>query len=321
MHHLAKPHGGTLKNLIVDDHRADELREASRDWPSWDLTPRQLCDLELLVNGGFSPLGGFLTQADYDPVCRDMRLASGTLWPIPVTLDVPAAFADTVSPGTTVALRDAEGVMLAALQVEDVFRPDRTAEAESVYGTANPEHPGVAPILDDRAACAIGGRIEAIRMPSHYDFRSIRLGPAEVRAVFERRGWRQVVAFQTRNPMHRAHYELTRRAADQLNANLFLHPVVGMTKPGDLDHYTRVRCYQALTHRYPPQMAELALLPLAMRMAGPREALWHALIRRNYGANHLSSGATMPALAWTRPASRSMAPTMLRIWSSSIAMS
>lgn len=287
---LIVPHGGKLANLLVEPERAAELKAVSRDWPSWDLTPRQLCDLELLLNGGFSPLDGFLGQADYEVVCGSMRLANGILWPIPVTLDLPEELARTLAPGASLALRDPEGVVLAALQVEEVWRPDRAAEAEAVYGTTRREHPGVAHLLDQTHPYYVGGRLEGLQLPVHYDFRLLRLTPQELRAEFSRLGWRRVVAFQTRNPLHRAHQELTFRAAREVEANLLIHPVVGMTKPGDVDHYTRVRCYQAILSRYPQHTVKFALLPLAMRLAGPREALWHAIIRKNYGCTHLIVG-------------------------------
>ncbi len=288
--HLIEPHGGELVDLIVDSDRAAELHEASRDWPSVDLNPRQLCDLELLANGAFSPLRGFLGRADYDRVCSEMRLVDGTLWPIPITLDVPRETADELEPGTVVALRDPEGVMLAALTVTELWEPDKEAEAERVYGTTNPEHPGVAYLYDVAGPVYVGGRVEAVQLPVHYDFPELRKTPAEVRAEFIRKGWTRVVAFQTRNPMHRAHVELTMRAAKDQQANLLIHPVVGLTKPGDVDHYTRVRAYQAVMERYPQMTATLALLNLAMRMAGPREALWHAIIRKNHGATHFIVG-------------------------------
>ncbi len=287
--HLNPPHGGTLVDLVVDPERRRELQEASRDWRSIDLGPRHLCDLELLLNGAFSPLRGFLGREDYESVVRDMRLADGTLWPIPVTLDVPGELAGSLEAGERIALRDPEGVMLAVLTVEDVFKPDKTAEALGVYGTDNPEHPGVAHLFDT-GDWYVGGRLEGIQLPVHYDFRHLRETPAEVRNDLARRGWRRVVAFQTRNPMHRAHQELTLRATKEVEANLLIHPVVGMTKPGDVDHFTRVRCYQALLPRYPQHTVKLSLLPLAMRMAGPREALWHAIIRKNYGCTHLIVG-------------------------------
>jgi sulfate adenylyltransferase len=288
--HLIAPHGGTLIDLIVPAGRAQELKNASRDWPSWDLTPRQLCDLELLLNGGFSPLTGFLGKTDYDRVVSDMRLADGALWPMPITLDVPADLAGTLKRGGTLALRDAEGVMLAVLHVEDVWQPDREEEAKKVFGSTHREHPGVAHLLDRTHLWYVGGRLEGLHPPVHYDYRMLRLTPAEVRAAFAKRGWRKVVAFQTRNPMHRAHQELTLRAAKGIEASLLIHPVVGMTKPGDVDHYTRVRCYQALLPSYPDNTAMLSLLPLAMRMGGPREAVWHAIIRKNHGCTHFIVG-------------------------------
>jgi sulfate adenylyltransferase len=288
--HLITAHGGSLTNLLVAPERQLELKTESRDWPSWDLTPRQLCDLELLLNGGFSPLTGFMGKADHEAVVADLRLSNGTLWPIPITLDVPESLAKTLAPGRKLALRDPEGVMLAALHIDEVWRPDREAEAAAVFGTTNREHPGVAYTLDRSHPYYVGGRLEGLQLPVHYDFRSYRLSPTRLREDFMRLGWRRIVAFQTRNPMHRAHHELTLRAARQVEANLLIHPVVGMTKPGDLDHYTRVRCYQAISSQYPANTAKLALLPIAMRMGGPREAVWHAIIRKNYGCTHLIVG-------------------------------
>jgi len=287
---LIAPHGGTLVDLLATEERAAELKAASRDWPSWDLTPRQLCDLELLLNGGFSPLRSFLGREDHESVCARMRLADGTLWPVPVCLDLPEEAAGPLSPGTSLALRDAEGVMLAALHVRETWRPDRRAEARAVFGTEEASHPGVGYLLERAGPVYVSGSLEGIQIPRHYDFRPLRLTPAELRAEFQRLGWRRVIAFQTRNPMHRAHHELTLRAAGDVEANLLIHPVVGMTKPGDLDHYVRVRCYQALLTRYPQHTVSLALLPLAMRMGGPREALWHAIIRKNHGCTHLIVG-------------------------------
>jgi sulfate adenylyltransferase len=287
---LIEPHGGALVDLIVDAERAEELKQGSREWPSWDLTPRQLCDLELLLCGGFSPLRGFMTRADYVSVCRTMRLADGTLWPIPITLDVPEERAAELKPGDMLALRDVEGVMIAAMHVEEVWRPDLGAEARDVFGTEDVKHPAVQHLLQASHPCYVGGRIEGLQPPAHYDFRTLRLTPAELRREFARLGWLRVVGFQTRNPMHRAHHELTLRAAMEVEANLLIHPVVGMTKPGDLDHYTRVHCYEAILGRYPHHTVMLALLPLAMRMGGPREALWHAIIRKNYGCTHLIVG-------------------------------
>jgi sulfate adenylyltransferase len=287
---LIAPHGGALVSLLASDERRPELQAHARDWPSWDLTPRQLCDLELLLSGAFSPLRGFMSRTDYASVCDTMRLPDGSLWPIPITLDVTEAFAAQAEVARSIALRDPEGVMLAVLQVEDVWKPDRLEEVQKVYGTGNREHPGVAAIVDESHPYLIGGRVEGLSLPVHYDYRELRLTPADLRAAFAAAGWTRVVAFQTRNPMHRAHQELTRRAARDIDANLLIQPAVGMTKPGDVDHYTRVRCYQAILSRYDAGTARLALLPLAMRMAGPREAVWHAIIRKNYGCTHLIVG-------------------------------
>ena len=288
--HLISPYGGELRELVVDEVRADELKKASRDWLSWDLTPRQLCDLELLLTGGFSPLDGFLTEADYRSVCSDVRLADGTVWPMPITLDVPEEIAEQVEPGGELALRDPEGVLVAVLHVSDRYTPDRESEAAAVFGTTNTEHPGVDHLLRRTEPVYLGGRVEGVELPAHYDFKPLRKTPADLRAEFARQGWTRVVAFQTRNPLHRAHVELTLRAAKDVEANLLIHPVVGMTKPGDIDHYTRVRCYEAILDRYPRSTAALSLLPLAMRMGGPREAVWHAIIRRNHGCTHFIVG-------------------------------
>src|SRR5713101_377481 len=289
--HLIPPHGGELINLNLDSEAAAKLKAQSRDFPSWDLTARHIRDLELLLNGGFSPLRGFMTKADYEGVCHNMKLTSGVLWPIPITLDVTESFAKALKPGSSkIALRDAEGVMLAVLHVEDVWQPDHKAEAKAVFNTTSPIHPGVNYLLNKENPWYVGGRIEGLQEPSHYDFRELRLTPAVVRAEFQRMGWTKVVAFQTRNPMHRAHVELTMRAAKQVEANLLIHPSVGMTKPGDVDYFVRTRCYQLLLSKYPHGTVELAMLPLAMRMGGPREAVWHGLIRKNHGCTHFIVG-------------------------------
>ena len=287
---LIRPHGGDLVVLFVDDQRAEELKQASQDWPSWDLTPRQICDLELVLVGGFSPLKGFMGRQDYESVCKSMRLADGTLWPIPITLDVSDELAEKLKAGSSLALRDPEGVMLAALHVEETWKPDLDAEAQQVFGTQDTRHPAVAHLKNKSHGTYISGRLEGIQPPVHYDFRDLRLDPTTVRRRLTRLGWLRVVAFQTRNPMHRAHHELTLRAAKEVEANLLIHPVVGVTKPGDLDHYTRVHCYEAILDRYPQKTVMLSLLPLAMRMGGPREAVWHAIIRKNYGCTHFIVG-------------------------------
>ena len=287
---LIAPHGGTLVDLLVSAERAAELTAPGRGIPEWSLTPRQLNDIELLINGGFSPLTGFLTSADYESVKSDMRLTDGTLWPMPIMLDVTEAVATSLEVGGELELRDPEGVLIAVLHVEDVWQPDLAAEAAAVFGSSDPGHPGVAHLMRATNPYYVGGRLEALQLPVHYDFRALRRSPAQLRDDFTRAGWRRIVGFQTRNPMHRAHQEITMRAAKDVEANLLIHPVVGLTKPGDIDHYTRVRCYQAILHHYPKSTAKMALLPLAMRMGGPREAVWHAIIRKNYGVTHLIVG-------------------------------
>src|SRR5210317_1292378 len=285
-----EPHGGELKNLYLPAEEAEAEKQAAREFASWDLTERQLCDIELLLNGAFSPLEGFLGKGDYESVVEKMRLGSGVLWPMPITLDVSEEFAETIKSGDRVALRDLEGVIIATLDVEDIWTPDKDAEAQGVYGTADETHPAVHYLKNVANPVYVGGKLRGVEAPIHYDFKHLRNSPAELRERFRKLGWRKVVAFQTRNPMHRAHQELTLRAAFDVEANLLIHPVVGMTKPGDVDHFTRVRCYEHLLGRYPEQTTMLSLLPLAMRMGGPRETLWHAIIRKNYGCTHLIVG-------------------------------
>jgi sulfate adenylyltransferase len=284
------PHGGALVDLLVGPDRARNLSKRAASWPSWQLTRRQLCDLELLGGGGFSPLRTFLGEADYSRVCESMRLADGTLWPIPITLDLPDDLVASSGPGSTLALRDTDDTMLAVLHITQAWRPDLVAEAAAVFGTTDPAHPGVDYLLRHVHPWYVTGELEVLRLPAHLDFPQFRHTPAQVRTEFARRGWHRVVAFQTRNPLHRAHQELTLRAARAADAQLLIHPVVGVTKPGDIDPRIRVRCYEAILPHYPEGRVLLSLLPLAMRMAGPREALWHAIIRKNYGATHFIVG-------------------------------
>ena len=279
-----------IPELYVSAESALKLKDQAGALPSWDLTARQACDLELLMNGGFFPLKGFNSEADYNGIVADMRLADGTLWPIPITLDVSDAFADKVAPGQDIALRDAEGVILAILAVSDKWVPNKAIEAENVYGADDLAHPAVNYLHNIAGKTYLGGAITGLQAPVHYDFRSRRDTPNELRAYFRKVGWNKVVAFQTRNPLHRAHQELTFRAAREAQANLLIHPVVGMTKPGDVDHFTRVRCYEAVIDKYPASTTTMSLLNLAMRMAGPREAVWHGLIRRNHGCTHFIVG-------------------------------
>ncbi len=279
-----------IPELYVSHESALKLKDAAGELASHDLTPRQICDLELLMNGGFNPLKGFLSQADYDGVVKDMRLADGTLWPMPINLDVTEKFAAMVEVGQDIALRDQEGVILATMTVTDKWKPNKSVEAKGVYGADDSAHPAVNYLHNTAGPVYLGGPITGIQQPVHYDFRARRDTPNELRAYFRKVGWRKVVAFQTRNPLHRAHQELTFRAAREAQANLLIHPVVGMTKPGDVDHFTRVRCYEAVLDQDPASTTTMSLLNLAMRMAGPREAVWHGLIRKNHGCTHFIVG-------------------------------
>ena len=284
------PNLAPIPELYVSYDSAQKLKVEAGNLTSHDLTPRQICDLELLMNGGFNPLKGFLGQADYDSVVENMRLADGKLWPMPITLDVSEKFAESIEEGQDIALRDQEGVILATMTVTDKWVPDKTREAEKVFGADDVKHPAVNYLHNTAGKVYLGGPVTGIQQPVHYDFRARRDTPNELRAFFRKVGWRKVVAFQTRNPLHRAHQELTFRAAKESQANLLIHPVVGMTKPGDVDHFTRVRCYEAVLDKYPASTTTMSLLNLAMRMAGPREAVWHGLIRANHGCTHFIVG-------------------------------
>jgi len=282
------PYGGRLVDLTMPlDAPAESLARAS-ELPSVLLSERSMCDLEIMATGGFSPLDRFMGQADYQGVVNSMRLADGTLFPIPITLPLedPSAF----QIGSEVALLSPRREILAVMQVEEIFPWDLEAEAGQVFGSIDSRHPLVAEMYRWGKAYA-SGPMRMLQLPRHFDFKELRLTPSQTRAELARTGRPNVVAFQTRNPLHRVHEELTKRATQDLDAVLLLHPVVGVTKPGDVDHYTRVRTYKALASRYyEPDRVLLSLLPLAMRLAGPREALWHAIIRRNYGANYMIVG-------------------------------
>ncbi|KAI1771640.1 putative sulfate adenylyltransferase [Hypoxylon cercidicola] len=288
------PHGGVLKDLIARDFpRQDQLAAEAETLPAITLTERQLCDLELILNGGFSPLEGFMNEADYNGVVKDNRLADGVLFSMPITLDVAEETIKELGlkSGVRVTLRDLrDDRSLAILTVDDIYKPDKVLEAKEVFGSDDEAHPAVKYLFRTAADFYVGGKVEAVNRLQHYDFVDLRYTPAELRLHFDKLGWTRVVAFQTRNPMHRAHRELTVRAARSHHANVLIHPVVGLTKPGDIDHFTRVRVYKALLPRYPNGMAVLGLLPLAMRMGGPREAIWHAIIRKNHGATHFIVG-------------------------------
>ncbi len=285
---LISPFGGKLINLLAEGEEREALIEESKHLPSVQISPRSVCDLELLAVGAFSPLDRFMGKEDYERVLTEMRLKNGILFPIPITLPIDEkvlpSFADRIN------LCDSRNNTLAIMEISEVFHWDAQREARLVLGTTDPRHPLISEMLH-WGKTYISGPLKVINLPANYDFSDLRLTPAEVRDRLSKMGYEKVVAFQTRNPMHRIHEELTKRAAEEVNGSLLIHPVVGMTKPGDVDHYTRVRVYRTLVNNYyDPSRTLLSLLPLAMRMAGPREALWHAIIRRNYGATHFIIG-------------------------------
>lgn len=285
---LNRPYGGELVNLVAEGKERDALLAEANTLPSLQLSDRSVHDLELLAVGAFSPLRGFMGQADYEGALKDMRLANGTLWPIPITL--PVADDAPVQAGASVALRNSKNELLAVMRVAEVYPWNLEREATAVAGKNDPRHPLVAEMAG-WGKRYVAGPLHVVNLPRYYDFAELRLTPAQVRARLTEMGSPKVVAFQTRNPLHRSHEELTKRAAAEVGGSLIIMPVVGLTKPGDVDHYTRVRVYKALVeNHYDRRRTTLALLPLAMRMAGPREAIWHAIIRRNHGASHFIVG-------------------------------
>ena len=285
---LIEPYAGRLVDLVEPAETWAELKELAGRLPSVQVSERVVCDLELLATGAFSPLDRFMGSADLDRVLDEMRLSGGHLFPIPVTL--PVEDDAPVEEGKDLALRNAKNELLAVVHVEEIYQWDRKRVAAGAFGTLDPRHPMVAE-MERWGSRFVSGPVRVLELPKHHDFQELRLTPAETRRRLETYGHENVIAFQTRNPLHRVHEELTKRAIEAVDGVLLLHPSVGMTKPGDVDHYTRVRTYMALARNYyEPDRILLALLPLAMRMAGPREALWHALIRRNHGANHLIVG-------------------------------
>ncbi|EPR40016.1 MULTISPECIES: bifunctional sulfate adenylyltransferase/adenylylsulfate kinase [Desulfococcus] len=284
------PYGGELVNLLVDDERIELLKKIAGKLTELTLTDRQMCDVELLATGAFSPLRGFMVQSEYASVLDRMQLQNGLVWPLPICLDVNDLAARTLEAGQSVALRDAEGFLLAVMHIEDIFPAEKEKEAEKIYGTRDPAHPGVDHLMNACGDTYIGGRIEAIHLPPHFDFQRLRRSPVEIRQMAEKLGWNRMVGFHTRNPIHRPQFELTLKAMRKASANLLLLPTVGITMPGDFDHYTRIKCYREIAKRYPPDAHILNLLPLANRMAGPREALLHAIIARNFGCSHFIIG-------------------------------
>lgn len=290
MDHLITPYKGSLVNLLLEETEADRIKVESESYQALTLTQRQQCDIELLVTGALSPLTGFMNQNDYESVIENATLQDGTVWPIPYYIDITEEQAKTINIGDKIALRDIEGFMPAVITVESKWKPDKNKEAENVYGTLDTEHPGVEYLMNTVGDVYIGGKVDAVQLPFHYDFETLRFTPSELRQHFDKIGWRSIVAFHTSKPMHAVHYEMTMRASKQANAHILIHPVVGMAKPGDLHYYSRVHCYEAILKQYPKSLVSLALIPMAMRMAGPREALMNAIIRQNYGCTHYIVG-------------------------------
>ena len=287
---MIKPHGKTLVSFHLSADELSEYSELSNNISSLTLSLKQQCDLEMISNGAFSPLSTFNNQKDYEEILLKNKLSNGLVWPIPIVLDVPDQFLKSLDKNEYISLRNTEGFLLAILKVKEFWAPNKKEEANLVFKSNDPNHPGVDYLFNHTNNNYISGELVPIHENKYFDFTHLRKSPQEVRDFFRLNNWKDVIAFQTRNPMHRAHYELTKLAMDEHNSKLLIHPVIGMSKPGDIDHFTRVKCYQHIIKYYPENSVELSLINLAMRMAGPKEALWHAIIRKNYGCNRIIIG-------------------------------
>ena len=279
-----------LVNLVISKKQQIMFKKLSSSMPDVILNDRQICDFELLTTGVFSPLNGFMKKIDYESVLDRMRLEKGALWPVPICLDIPQSLAASIEIGQSVALRDPEGFLLGIMDIEDIWPLDMEKEALAIYGTQDNSHPGVDYLYNKSEKFYIGGKIQALNLPIHPDFKQIRNTPDEVKKIFSKLGWKRIVGFQTRQPIHRPQFEMTIQAMQKAKANLLLLPIAGVTRPGDFDHFTRMRCYQKIAAHYPPDSYVLNLLPLAMRMAGPREAILHMIIGKNFGCTHFVIG-------------------------------
>ena len=287
---MIKPHGKTLVSFHLSADELSEYSELSNNISSLTLSLKQQCDLEMISNGAFSPLSTFNNQKDYEEILLNNKLSNGLVWPIPIVLDVPDQFLKSLDKNEYISLRNTEGFLLAILKVKEFWAPNKKEEANLVFKSNDPNHPGVDYLFNHTNNNYISGELVPIQENKYFDFTHLRKSPQEVRDFFRLNNWKDVIAFQTRNPMHRAHFELTKLAMDEHNSKLLIHPVIGMSKPGDIDHFTRVKCYQHIIKYYPENSVELSLINLAMRMAGPKEALWHAIIRKNYGCNRIIIG-------------------------------
>ena len=279
-----------MKNLFPDSESRQLLLKDSINYKSWTLSPRQINDVEMLITSSFFPLNGFMTEEDYLSVLETMRLKGGELFPLPVYLDVTKEFGESLELSESICLRDQEGLIIAIMKLESIYQPNKHKEALEAYGTVDEAHPAVSYLNHQTNEIYLGGELIALNNPRHFDFIEYRDTPESLKFKFQELGWNKIVAFQTRNPMHRAHFEILQQAAKDIDANVLIHPVVGLTKPGDIDHYIRTKCYKEIVKRFPERSALLSLLPLAMRMAGPREALLHSIIRKNHGVTHFIVG-------------------------------
>lgn len=285
---LVAPHGGTLINRVVEPAVANTLAEEAKSLPAVTLSPREQGDLELIAVGGFSPLTGFMGRADFESVCRDMKLANGLVWPVPVILSPSDDVTKSIEPGQRIALKDDAGNLLAVMDVTEKYAHDKTLE-NAVYGTDDANHPGAQVTAKQGSSC-LAGPLHVITPNARPEFAEYRLTPSQTRAAFEAKKWKTVAAFQTRNPIHRSHEYLT-KVALEMTDGLLIHPVVGETKKDDIPADTRMACYTTLIDGYyNKDRTMLSVLPLAMRYAGPREAVLHALIRKNYGISHFIVG-------------------------------
>ena len=287
---LIEPHGSSLVELVVDFDRAGLLKDIAGSLTDITLNNKQMCDLEMLASGSFSPLTGFMVQGDYESVLDRIRLQDNTIWPVPVCLDIPGLTAQNLEAGQSVALRDPEGFLLAVMHIEDIWKPDYKQEALHVYGTTNPEHPNVNYLLNNTGDHYIGGKLEVISLPLRFDFQQLRMSPAEIRNMFIKLGWKKILGFYTRNLIHKLQFEMTLRAMRQAGANMLILPTAGTSLENDFDHYTRIRCYREVIKKYPPDSLLMNLLPLSIRMAGPKGAVLHSIIAKNHGCTHFIVG-------------------------------
>lgn len=287
---LIKPYGGTLKNLIMDLGLAEQLKIESESYTSITLNNRQLCDLEMLATGAYSPLSSFMDQQTYNSVVNDLKLADGTLWPLPIVLDLADQVAEQVNAGEKLALRDAEGFMLAAMTVQEKWSPDKQHEAKQVYGTTDLDHPGVEYLINSTGNTYVSGELQVAQAPEHYVFSRFRRNPAEMRSFFEKQSWNRVLGYQTSKPIHRLHFDMLLDVAKEHQTHILLQPTVGSTKPGDTHYFHRVKCYESVLDKFPLKIARMTLMPHSMRMAGPRETLLHAIVHQNYGCTHFLVG-------------------------------